>query len=170
MSLKGLAGLFCKRRWKVDGSICAPICWAVLVENLSEHCRCPFTMSASTPQDQGSQGSLLGAAPLFQDPKYLKKICNLFQINWSFIISSPSGAEFTILALLQSLGHVQHSPNQGLQLILLVTYFGIGYYKSRRGKARQSCIIRGLNSAFWKTLWLLCCTAPRAHKTLRNPV
>lgn len=96
--------------------------------------------------------------------------CDLFQINWSFIVSSLTQTEFTILALLQSLAHVQHSPNQWVQLILLVTNLVIGYYKSRRRKARQSRIIRGLNSAFWKILWLLCCTAPRTHKTLRNPV
>lgn len=85
----GLEGVgrafFWKRRWKVDGSICAPICWAVLVENLSEHCRCPFTMSASTPWEQGPQGSLLGAAPLFQDPKYLQRTVTCFKLTDSLL-------------------------------------------------------------------------------------
>lgn len=84
--LKGVGrAFFWKRRWKVDGSICAPICWAVLVENLSEHCRCPFTMSASTPREQGPQGSLLGTAPLFQDPKYLKKTVTCFKLTDSLL-------------------------------------------------------------------------------------
>lgn len=78
---RGWQGFFCRRSWKVDGSIYGPICWAVLVENLSEHCRCPFTMSASTPQEQASQGSLLGTAPLFQDPKYLKKTVACFKLT-----------------------------------------------------------------------------------------
>lgn len=84
-------GFLWKRRWKVDGSICAPICWAVLVENLSEHCRCPFTVSASTPREQGPQSSLLGAAPLFQDPKYLKKTVTCFRLTNSLLSDHSLG-------------------------------------------------------------------------------
>lgn len=171
MDLKGLAGhFFWKRRWKVDGSICAPICWAVLVENLSEHCRCPFTMSASTPREQGPQGSLLGTAPLFQDPKYLKKTVTCFKLTDSLLSHRSFGhnSQFWLFFRASAMcsAHLINGCSLSYWLITLL----LGTTNQEGKKARQTCIIRSSNSAFRKILWLLCCTAPRAHKTLRNPV
>lgn len=130
----------------MDGSICAPICWAVLVENLSEHCRCPFTMSASTPWEQGPQGSLLGTAPLFQDPKYLQRTVTCFKLTDSLLSDPSLGQNSQFWLFFRALAMCSAHLINGCSL--LVTYFVIGYSKSRRKKARQTCIIRSLNSAF----------------------
>lgn len=159
-------GFFWKRRWKVDGSICGLICWAVLVENLSEHRRCPFTMSAGTPREQGSQGSLLGTTPLFQDPKYLKKTVTCFKLTDPLLSHHSLGQNSQFWLFFRASATCSAHLINGCSLL----YWLLGYWLPQIKKGKGKTELHNQNSAFWKILWLLCCTAPQAHKTQRNPV